>query len=72
MSEEKLVKVLDDYGVLSTFRPKRNETVIMKVDSDKVDVNTASHWVEVLSKLYPKNNVLLMLDGMILESVEED
>lgn len=72
MSKEKIVKVLGEYGVLSTFQPDKNDLIILTVDSNKVDVCIASLWLKALSELYPYNSILIKLDGMYLETWEED
>lgn len=72
MSKEKIVKVLDDYGVLSTFHPEKDDLIILTVDSDKIDVNTAALWSKMLASLYPHHSVLVKLDGMYLETLEDD
>jgi len=72
MSKEKIVKVLDEYGVLSTFHPEKDDLIILTVDSNKVDIESASFWVKALSELYPYNGVLVKLDGMYLETLEDD
>ena len=72
MSKEKIVKVLDEYGVLSTFHPEKDDLIILTVDSNKVDIESASFWVKPLSELYPYNGVLVKLDGMYLETLEDD
>ena len=72
MSKEKIVKVLDEYGVLSTFHPEKDDLIILTVDSNKADIESASFWVKVLSELYPYNGVLVKLDGMYLETLEDD
>ena len=72
MSKEKIVKVLDEYGVLSTFHPEKDDLIILTVDSNKVDISDASFWVKALSELYPYNGVLVKLDGMYLETLEDD
>ncbi len=72
MSKEKIVKVLDEYGVLSTFHPEKDDLIILTVDSNKVDIIDSSFWVKALSELYPYNGVLVKLDGMYLETLEDD
>ena len=72
MSKEKIVKVLDEYGVLSTFHPEKDDLIILTIDSNKVDITDASFWVKALSELYPYNRVLVKLDGMYLETLEDD
>ena len=72
MSKEKIVKVLDEYGVLSTFHPEKDDLVILTVDSSKVDIDIVPFWVNTLSELYPYNGVLVKLDGMYLETLEDD
>lgn len=72
MSKEKIVKVLDEYGVLSTFHPEKDDLIILTVDSNKVDVCLAQLWSKTLAKLYPYNSILIKLDGMYLETWEED
>ena len=72
MSKEKIVKILDEYGVLSTFHPEKDDLIILTIDSNKVDITDASFWVKALSELYPYNGVLVKLDGMYLETLEDD
>jgi hypothetical protein len=72
MSKEKIVKVLGEYGVLSTFQPDKNDLIILTVDSNKVDVCLASLWSKTLAELYPYNSILIKLDGMYLDTWEED
>jgi hypothetical protein len=72
MSKEKIVKVLGEYGVLSTFKPDKNDLIILTVDSNKVDVCLAQLWSKTLAELYPYNSILIKLDGMYLETWEED
>ena len=72
MSKEKIVKILDEYGVLSTFHPEKDDLIILTIDSNKVDIESASFWVKTLSELYPYNGVLVKLDGMYLETLEDD
>lgn len=72
MSKENIIKVLDSYGVLSTFKPKKGETIILTIDPNKIDIITGREWLNLLGKLYPKNQVLIKLDGMNLESLMED
>jgi hypothetical protein len=72
MSKEKIVKVLGEYGVLSTFQPDKNDLIIFTVDSNKVDVCLAQLWSKTLAELYPYNSILIKLDGMYLETWEED
>ena len=72
MSKEKIVKVLDEYGVLSIFHPEKDDLIILTIDSNKVDITDASFWVKALSELYPYNGILVKLDGMYLETLEDD
>ena len=71
-NREKFVRALGNRGVLSSFKPEKGETVILTIDPNKVDVETASQWGKFLGELYPENNVLIKLDGMTLESYMED
>lgn len=72
MSKEKIVKVLDEYGILSTFHPEKDDLIILSVDSNKVDVYTAQTWCKILASLYPYHSILIKLDGMYLETLEDD
>lgn len=72
MSKEKIVKILDEYGVLSTFHPEKDDLIILTVDSNKVDVCLAQLWSKILAELYPYNSILIKLDGMYLETLEDD
>lgn len=71
MSKEKIVKVLDEYGIISTFHPKPSETIIITIDSKKVDIEFGARWVKALSEIYPYNTILLKVDGMFLETFEK-
>ena len=72
MSKEEIVKVLDDYGVLSTFKPKEGETIFFTINPFKINTEDALEWMKIISHVYPKHQVIVKLDGMTLESLLED
>ena len=70
--EERTVEMFDKEVMLSGFYPKEGETVFLTIDPEKVDIELASEWGKYLAELFPRNNIMIKLNGMIIESMMED
>ena len=70
--EERTVKMFDKEVMLSGFYPKEGETIFLTVDPEKIDIELASEWGKYFSELFPRNSIMIKLDGMTIESMMED
>lgn len=69
--EENIVQIINGIK-LSTFSPKKGETIIVTINPDLYDRDFCSQIHKCVSKYFSNNNVLTKLDGITLESIMED
>lgn len=58
---------------LETISVKDGDTLIVKADQDKIDIDVAIELYDGICNMYPNNKVIYMMEGMTLvkESGEE-
>jgi len=72
MSKEENITQIIDGIYISTFKPKKEETIFVTIDIDKVDLDIAQTIFKVIAEMFPENNTILKTDGITIESILED
>lgn len=72
MSKEENITQIIDGIYISTFKPKKEETIFVTIDIDKVDLDIAQTIFKVITEMFPENNTILKTDGITIESILED
>ena len=54
--------------IMTTFKPKKDETIIVHIDADKFYPEEMQHMVKLVSRMFPDNNVMVTLVGMDLST----
>ena len=54
--------------IMTTFKPKKGETIVIHVDADKFCPEEMEHMVKLVSRMFPDNNVMITLVGMDLST----
>ena len=57
---------------LTTFRPKKGETIFVTIPPWEYDIEQAQMIFKAVQELFPDNNVMLKFDGITIESMMED
>ena len=56
--------------IMTTFKPKKDETIIIHVDADKFCPEEMQHMDKLVSRMFPDNSVMIVLAGMDLSSAK--
>lgn len=60
----------DNYDIKQTqLSIDKGDTIILKVDQEKIDFDIAAQCVKQIANLYPDNPMLILFDGMTIEVI---
>lgn len=54
--------------IMTTFKPKKGETIVIHVDINKFCAEEMEHMVKLVSRMFPDNNVMVTLIGIDLST----
>ena len=60
----------DNYDIKQTqLSIDKGDTIILKVDQEKIDFDLAAQCVKQMANLYPDNPILMLFDGITIEVI---
>ena len=60
----------DNYDIKQTqLSIDKGDTIILKVDQEKIDFDLAAQCVKQIANLYPDNPILMLFDGITIEVI---
>ena len=60
----------DDYDIKQTqLSIDKGDTIILKVDQEKIEFDIAVQCVKQIANLYPDNPILMLFDGITIEVI---
>ena len=60
----------DNYGIKQTqLSIDKGDTIILKVDQEKIEFDIAAQCVKQMANLYPDNPILMLFDGITIEVI---
>lgn len=60
----------DNYDIKQTqLSIDKGDTIILKVDQEKIDFDIAAQCAKQIANLYPENPMLILFDGMTIEVI---
>ena len=65
-------KYLNKNFIMSTFKPKEDETIIIHFDQDNFYPEETQHLMKLMKKMFPKNNIVITLKGVDLTTEKFD
>ena len=58
--------VSNDYYITNLGKIQPEETLVLHIDSNKIDIDTAKEFFDNIKKEYPENNIIVLVDGIDL------
>ena len=63
----------DNYDIKQTqLSIDKGDTIILKVDQEKIDFDLAAQCVKQMANLYPDNPILMLFDGITIEVIRNE
>ena len=63
----------DNYGIKQTqLSIDKGDTIILKVDQEKIEFDIAAQCVKQIANLYPDNPMLILFDGMTIDVIRNE
>ena len=63
----------DNYGIKQTqLSIDKGDTIILKVDQEKIEFDIAAQCVKQMANLYPDNPILMLFDGITIEVIRNE
>ena len=63
----------DNYDIKQTqLSIDKGDTIILKVDQEKIDFDLAAQCAKQIANLYPENPMLILFDGMTIEVIRNE
>ena len=60
----------DNYDIKQTqLSIDKGDTIILKVDQEKIEFDIAAQCVKQMANLYPDNPILMLFDGMTIDVI---
>ena len=60
----------DNYDIKQTqLSIEKGDTIILKVDQEKIEFDIAAQCVKQMANLYPDNPILMLFDGITIEVI---
>ena len=60
----------DNYDIKQTqLSIDKGDTIILKVDQEKIEFDIAAQCVKQMANLYPDNPILMLFDGITIEVI---
>lgn len=63
----------DNYDIKQTqLSIDKGDTIILKVDQEKIEFDIAAQCVKQMANLYPDNPILMLFDGITIEVIRNE
>ena len=63
----------DNYDIKQTqLSIDKGDTIILKVDQEKIEFDIAAQCVKQMANLYPDNPILMLCDGITIEVIRNE
>ena len=63
----------DNYDIKQTqLSVDKGDTIILKVDQEKIEFDIAAQCVKQMANLYPDNPILMLFDGITIEVIRNE
>ena len=63
----------DNYDIKQTqLSINKGDTIILKVDQEKIEFDIAAQCVKQIANLYPDNPILMLFDGITIEVIRNE
>ena len=63
----------DNYDIKQTQHSiDKGDTIILKVDQEKIEFDIAAQCVKQMANLYPDNPILMLFDGITIEVIRNE
>ena len=63
----------DNYDIKQTqLSISKGDTIILKVDQEKIEFDIAAQCVKQIANLYPDNPILMLFDGITIEVIRNE
>ena len=63
----------DNYDIKQTqLSIDKGDTIILKVDQEKIEFDIAAQCVKQIANLYPDNPILMLFDGITIEVIRNE
>ena len=63
----------DNYDIKQTqLSINKGDTIILKIDQEKIDFDLAAQCAKQIANLYPENPMLILFDGMTIEVIRNE
>ena len=63
----------DNYDIKQTqLSINKGDTIILKVDQEKIEFDIAAQCVKQMANLYPDNPILMLFDGITIEVIRNE
>lgn len=63
-------EILPQLNTVNEISLRPGDTLVAKLDQEKWDLNNAEVIYEILAKAFPKNQILVLFDGIELEVIK--
>ena len=63
----------DNYDIKQTqLSIDKGDTIILKIDQEKIEFDIAAQCVKQMANLYPDNPILMLFDGITIEVIRNE
>ena len=63
----------DNYDIKQTqLSIDKGDTIILKVDQEKIEFDIAAQCIKQIANLYPDNPILMLFDGITIEVIRNE